>query len=708
MEKTELIDLSLQSETLYKATVRIWSGLPGKGGEFLGTAFFVSPIFALTAAHVVENIEKSQLYAQVTWKGGFFSSVKDIIYPSDKRTDAALLKFSLPDKAPVDSILSVGQTLEVGEGGSILMVGFADEVTSVEIRKGSVTGRDGVANATIITPSPARGMSGGPALSVDGLLRGIIWARNLETGRGYLTPISELRGLLDSAAVEASNKPTRMLPYPELAEDRQRLQFARNFLLTWRKKYVSSCQEIKNTAEIARGFKWSTSGIDYTVAHKILTLATSIAYQMSEMSIDKMKFATHYGLRIHSAVFDNFAYNNVLRALNLLKKNNAIDKINTYSFENSARIMEAAICLAEFSPKHLPEGFVDTKFKIDKNQIFQISDKIIITSSNRAEEIFLVSLESNPKLIGVFVARTLPLKISAAKRLSDGIIEVVGNDSHFRYRWSSNSSQPLAQYINKEKVIFIDYPFDTPGTSPIIATSDGLVSELCMDGSINPLSRLPQSQEWISGALWSNPQDPDVSYLIYFSKNGEIISTRLDKKEKCTNISCYSLVPDLELNEYFSRKDLTKLQMTSVDGFPCANFIFQVSDCTLLIFLDPITLIEIIPAIKLPKSVNDVKIYDQDWLIVSFYERSLNESLIEIYKINGSLDSPIRTIKCTTEDGDEVDSLFPRRINANSFEIWFTLGSYKSDTSWRLCRWNVLDENFQEFPDISAKRFLPA
>ena len=148
--------------------------------------------------------------------------------------------------------------------------------------------------------------------------------------------------------------------------------------------------------------------------------------------------------------------------------------------------MEAAICLIEFSPKHLPEGFVDTKSKIDKKLVFQIFDNIVITSCNEPEKISLASLGDNPQLIGEFVARTFPLEITAAKRLSDGIIEVVGKDSHFRYRWSSNSPQPLAQY-NKRDVVFIDYPFDTSGTSPVIGTSDGLVSELCMDGSINPL-----------------------------------------------------------------------------------------------------------------------------------------------------------------------------------------------------------------------------
>src|SRR3954464_16023198 len=77
-------------ERLFRAVVRIWDGRPDQGGAFLGTAFFVAPRQALTAAHGVRGVDPQRLFVHLSWRGGFYARVVRVEF-AEGSVDAALL-----------------------------------------------------------------------------------------------------------------------------------------------------------------------------------------------------------------------------------------------------------------------------------------------------------------------------------------------------------------------------------------------------------------------------------------------------------------------------------------------------------------------------------------------------------------------------------------------------------------------------------------
>lgn len=186
MEEQRRLGLPIELSSV----LRVWRGLPHKNGVLCGTAFMVAPTLAATAIHVVEDFEKkdAEYFLQATWNGGFLVKITSIV--PHQTLDVAVLGIDAGCAAPQNLVLHLSNPPALRQGDPIVMIGFADPHTGAEAKFGRVQGIDGVANAPIAGPYPAKGMSGGPVVSEEGRLLGLTWARDVDKGRAYVIPLT--------------------------------------------------------------------------------------------------------------------------------------------------------------------------------------------------------------------------------------------------------------------------------------------------------------------------------------------------------------------------------------------------------------------------------------------------------------------------------------------------------------------------------------
>lgn len=704
MDQEEIIDF-LRPERLLRATVRIWNERPDKGGELLGTAFFIAPRHALTAAHVVREIAPNALYLHVSWGGGFYSRVLNVVY-AEEPIDAALLEISIESKtshASSESIVTVGQALPLTIGTPLKMVGFADAGSSAEIRPATVTGIDGQANAVIIDPPPAKGMSGGPALSPDGLLRGMIWARDQDKGRGYLTPLSALRQLIAQADPGRNAEPVRMFEYPALAEDRHRLVTARALLLRWRELYADRRDELEAAAVQARAFQRATGVLPYQPAFEVAELANAVASAMKSLPVDDLQFATHYGLGIHHSIFVGLAYLVVESEWHRLKDADQAYE-DSYAYEMMARLLESAVAMLTFRPDALPQGFLEPTTAMDISGI-RAAQSLILGRRESVNELTIISIGMEPHLVGALVARPRPLHVKAARQMADGSIEVLATDHQYLYRWSTDSPRPTAQYPYSGS-LFAAFPSATPGSSPIVGQLDSAVRELYLDGQSNQLVDAPADGKLIACAVWDDPDEAEATYLIQLSKEGLVRSRRLGSEAEPVERNF-----DKELSDpifpYVWVSNNTQIQMTSVEGFPCAMIFSQTPQRSSLLFLDPKSLRPIKPNRQIACQAIDCIVAAERWLILSHFGVLEGQPLLSVHDLSASSDAPAGGLTHCSADMADAISLAARDVGHDACEVYFVRNLLYPINSYRLCKWSWPENRLEEFPDIEVESFFP-
>lgn len=702
MGEGEVVDNMLKPERLFRATVRVWGGEPGKGGKLLGTAFFVAPHHALTAAHVVRGRPVETVYLQLSWNGGFYARVASVVY-AEGRVDGALLEVDPGAAASIDSLVTVGQTLPVDIGTPIRIVGFADSGSSVEIRPATATGFDAKANAIIIDPPPAKGMSGGPGLSPDGLLRGIIWARDQDKGRGYLTPVSALRQLLAQADAGTESAPARMLEYPALYEDRQRLALARKLLLDWRHEYGGRREELEAAAKRARVFQRTRDRISRRAALELARLADSVVRAMTAIPIRDLEFATHYGLAVHPSIFGGLAHLVITSARDRFEKVEQPEH-DEYAFELMARVLESAGSMLTFRPDALPQGFVEPSAAIDEAAVAAATG-LLLARQPTSKELALIELTERPRVVGALVARSLDLHVDAARRLSDGTLEVVASDLQFRYRWSSGGSRPKAQY-GHEPLLFAALPSITPGASPVIGTIDGAASELYLDSSSSPLINGDGRREWVAGALWNDPDELDATYLLHLVNDGHMRSVRLGPEGLRTERALDDICEHPLLGRSpLSRFD-TEIYLANVEGFPCAMIIRHSPRSRLVLCVHPVSLKQLAPLRRLDGKFLDFTVVAGRWLVASHYGVSDGEALLSVFDLTSGADRAAVKLKYSGTDTIDVLSICTRTTGRDAFEAWFVQHLLYPANGQRLCRWLYPDNRFEEFPDLPVSEFF--
>jgi Trypsin-like peptidase domain len=177
-----------------RAVVRVWAGKPADG-RYRGTAFLIASTKLVTAKHVVTD-ENGVLLSNLTLSGvlwGGLRSVSECLPHPDSKIDIAVLVIAA-DGAAAETDVPVlpSRSAKLTAGTSVIFVGFSTLDKDVETPTLTVQSYDGHVNAFVLTPYIARGLSGGPALA-SGELVGVVWARNTDEQKSYLTPISSFK-----------------------------------------------------------------------------------------------------------------------------------------------------------------------------------------------------------------------------------------------------------------------------------------------------------------------------------------------------------------------------------------------------------------------------------------------------------------------------------------------------------------------------------
>lgn len=163
---------------------------PGLFGPSVGSGFAIGPRTVVTNAHVIAGGNAVEL---VTWDGrdttavdARFSTIADLgrletagLVPADP------LELAAEDPSPGASVSVVGFP-----GGGRLTV--ESEVTVIDFVTGTLFGSsDDIMRLDASTVEP--GSSGGPVISTDGEVVGVIFAVEVATGHALAVPVSTLR-----------------------------------------------------------------------------------------------------------------------------------------------------------------------------------------------------------------------------------------------------------------------------------------------------------------------------------------------------------------------------------------------------------------------------------------------------------------------------------------------------------------------------------
>jgi hypothetical protein len=683
-----------QSERLQRAAVRVWSARPDRGGQFLGTAFFISRRQALTAKHVLDHSGDEAPLLQLSWMGGIYAPVSRV-FRAAANVDAALLEIGEEAAAPADAIVAIPDAIPLTPGAPLLIDGFGDAATSLEIRPATVTGLDPIANARIIIPPPAKGMSGGPALSPDGLLRGIIWARDMDQLRGYLTPLSAFRPLLAEVAMDAA--PARLRENPALGEDRRRLSAARALLLQWRGRYSPRLAELQAAAEMARKLQRWSGDPPYREARKVADLALSVVEAMTDLPVAELEFATHYGLGVHRTMFGGYALFLVRADQGRLEGRDTAEQ-DPYAYEMMARVLESAIALLEFQPSALPQGFIAPAVAMD-GAVIRSTSSLLLARPGEAGALQLISMEPGIAIVGGLAARPKPLLVDAARRMADGAVEALARDFQYRYRWVKDEAWPAAQYEDRT-ILFATFPSSAPGSSPIVGGSDGSVDELYLDGSSHRLVEANEDRKFIAGAAWSDPDDPESVYVVHVAGTGEMRALRLgDELPAAERDFASSLAnpPESGLPAFLANQRV-EIDILDVLGFPCAMVTAHLALGTVLLFVDPKSLQPIRPALRLTGKVQDCTIVADRWLVVSYYGVRQDQPLVTVHDLAGSAEAAVGAL---IHPGAEIADVY------DGCRVYFVRMFLGVGARRRLIKWSWPEQALDEFSGNDVEGIFP-
>ena len=188
-----------QADQWQHSVARVWSE-PVQGAKtYLGTAFFVSARYLLTAKHVVEKEDSARLFicdAGVMLGGQ--RSIKHIKFHG--KQDVALLELSEP-------IRNLGDTLALGyveqqlADKKLILAGFFNEAGDLDRAPRDCSSYEDKYGWYITRPGVDSGMSGGPAI-LGNRLAGIIRATAKDSAR--IVPFDAFKDLLDNIGLLSS------------------------------------------------------------------------------------------------------------------------------------------------------------------------------------------------------------------------------------------------------------------------------------------------------------------------------------------------------------------------------------------------------------------------------------------------------------------------------------------------------------------------
>ncbi len=196
--------------------VKVFNGNPYQSGQFIGTAFFISSRYLLSAAHVCNACDDGIFLSELP-KGGNLKVPDDNIHPcstSHGKRDVVIIEFPRDDATIPDLPLL---TQKISENTAVHLYGYDHKDQPINELESSISGYVNSYHSWKMQGSIAKGLSGG-AVTSDNKLLGVIYARDSDKNIAYCIPVDEIKKCLDdlTTVVQSSIKPTKLYGVPQL------------------------------------------------------------------------------------------------------------------------------------------------------------------------------------------------------------------------------------------------------------------------------------------------------------------------------------------------------------------------------------------------------------------------------------------------------------------------------------------------------------
>jgi len=181
-------------------------------GNYLGTAFFVSPRAALTCHHVVKNHPQDCLHLVGPWAGAEAVAVSAVRSHPDAEhhqgSDLAVLEIDAPKKVAENLTLHAGWP---AAGDRVIVYGYSTKNGALEPRTLDVVAYDTVSGMFSLQDLAAPGISGGPVVNGIGHIVGLAALIN-NRHLTYIVPIFKMLSFLRSVNSVDIGPPRKFTP----------------------------------------------------------------------------------------------------------------------------------------------------------------------------------------------------------------------------------------------------------------------------------------------------------------------------------------------------------------------------------------------------------------------------------------------------------------------------------------------------------------
>jgi hypothetical protein len=274
---------------------------------------------------------------------------------------------------------------------------------------------------------------------------------------------------------------------------------------------------------------------------QVITLAAVAARDFQALPLDKLEFATSYGLDIHPTIFWGQATSTALgrryscenraefeEVADIIKKRGLppVGMPSVYKFEMLARVLEAALALASFNIGALPRGYLKTAGRPPFG-ILSRYHSLFIASIGNDPGLHLMSVDPSMERIGSFVARELDLHALCAQRNEEGSLDLVAQDDQHLYCWRRSGEVPAQQFPipGRKTILAARFLSTTPGAAVATIDRDGIVTVIAADSKRQTVQRPFEGQTLDDARIWIDALDKDTWYAVGRTREHKVISS---------------------------------------------------------------------------------------------------------------------------------------------------------------------------------------
>ncbi|GAA4397852.1 hypothetical protein GCM10023187_07750 [Nibrella viscosa] len=506
---------------------------------------------------------------------------------------------------------------------------------------------------------------------------------------------------------------TQKPPFPAREADEAQRRKVRDIVLHWRGLYATRVGALRRAAEQCRDWMEQppVPFADELIA--VLALADSVALDFRQLDLTELEYARAYGLRIHQTVFWGQATTEALSWGDLIdpekrarwiadsdirREFDIDDQPGRYGFELLARLLEAALALAQFDISSLPGGYLTGPDLLLPDTLSRY-DQLIIASWDDKPGLHVLAAKDELSPLGSLFARNLFLEVLDARRNTEGSLDVLAKDEQHLYYWSRSGQQPVMQFANEPPVLCGAFLSNAPEADAVVINTQGDVLLLSIDGrTVSKPGLLVGTPS--DAHCWIDPLTPENWYALAltwehpFTAGMQVVSGLhgfakpvFSAPDLWNQASLYPSGMDTGGKDPSSLwNSLCSLTLTTLDGLPCAVVGRQDPWGTGLCFLEPRTLTQVRRPLRIPAPISGVVIAAGRWLVVTLTQRGSEvRDRIMVWDLRAGHDEPVGS--WLAEKGD-VDAPIIGNEDLNSFDTWQVLRQFDpgSDANFQLCR----------------------